>query len=223
MSDQPAPHAAAAPAAQPALSLKSVALLLLAVAVIAGGVAYGVASSQVRSTVELKDALARSQAMLQNGEASLAKIRQENTASLASLRAESSAAFEKLRAEQSATLEALRAENAELRSRLAASDSRVATAEAAIAKSRRRDPNAIYQAGVEVGRVSGASEDRAASIVTFQRIEGGNFDRNREFDFRDLVLRVKSHKGALTSFTGRGVQTELTGVEATIVRTRPPP
>ena len=99
----------------------------------------------------------------------------------------------------------------------------VLAAEAAIAQSQRRDPDGIYQNGVEVSRVTGASEDRAASTVTFESIEGGNFDRAKEFDYRDLTLVVKSQKGAMTSLTGRGVQTQLTGVEATIVKTRAAP
>jgi hypothetical protein len=174
--------------------IKGVALLLLAVAVIAGGVAYGVASWQQRSVAEFKDAIASAQTTVQNVNASLAKLREENNAGLASLRAE----------------------NADLRSRLA-------MAEAAIAKSQRRDPDAIYQMGAEVGRVTGANEDRASSTVTFESIEGGNFDRAKEFDYRDLTLVVKSQKGAMTSFTGRGVQTQLTGVEAAIVKTRASP
>jgi outer membrane murein-binding lipoprotein Lpp len=165
------------------LPIRAVALLLLAVAVIAGGLAYGVVSWQYRSMIELKDAIASQQTAIQTMNASLDK---------------------------------LRADNAELRSRIAA-------AEAAISKSARREPDAIYQMGAEVGRVTGAREDRASSTVTFESIEGGNFDRAKEFEYRDLTLIVKSHKSALTSFTGRGVQTQLTGVVAAIVRTRAAP
>ncbi len=71
--------------------------------------------------------------------------------------------------------------------------------------------------------MAGASEDRAASTVTFDTIEGGTFDRGKEFDYRDLTLVVKNYQGASTSFTGRGVQTQLTGVLATIVKTRTAP
>jgi len=106
---------------------------------IVGGIIYGLASWQYRNIIELKDAIARQHATIQNVDASLAS---------------------------------LRAENADLRARLA-------TSESAIAQSQRRDPDAIYQLGVEVGRVTGASEDRAASTVTFESIEGGNFDRAR--------------------------------------------
>ena len=174
--------------------IKGVALLLLAVAVIAGGLAYGVASWQYRGVAEFKDAIAGQQKTIDNLSASLADVRAENNASL----------------------DKLRAENAELRSRMAA-------AEAAIGRSQKRDPDAIYQMGAEVGRVTGAREDRAASTVTFESIEAGNFDREKEFDYRDLTLVVKSHKSALTSFTGRGVQTQLTGVEASIVKKRDAP
>lgn len=168
--------------------IQGVVLLLLAVAIIAGGVAYGVAAWQNGGVAELKDAIASQQKTIDNFNASLTSVRAEN----------------------SANLDKLRAENDELRSRLA-------KAEAAIAKTQRRDPDAIYQMGAEVGRVTGAREDRAASTVTFESIEGGNFDRAKEFEYRDLTLVVKSHKSALTSFTGRGVQTQLTGVLATIV------
>jgi regulator of replication initiation timing len=203
VSDQPEPEAkttnvTSAASTSQGLPVKGVALLLLAFAVIVGGVIYGLASWQYRSLAELKDAIAKQQATIQNVDASLAKLREENSASLTSLRTE----------------------NADLRSRLAAAESRVTTSEAAFAQSQRRDPDAIYQLGVEVGRVTGASEDRAASTITFDSIEGGNFDRGKEFDYRDLTLMVKSHQGAMTSITGRGVQTQLTGVEATIVRTR---
>ncbi|MGZ5835256.1 MAG: hypothetical protein ACXWKC_14375 [Xanthobacteraceae bacterium] len=188
MSDQPEPEARTTQARP----INGAALLLLAVAVIVGGLIYGV--WQNRSVAELKDAIAGTQTTIQNLNASLDKLRAENSAGLASLRAE----------------------NADLRSRLA-------VAEAAIAQSQRRDPDAIYQGGAEVGRVAGASEDRAASTVTFESIEGGNFDRAKEFDYRDLTLVVKSHQGAMTSLTSRGVQTQLTGVQATIVKTRAAP
>ena len=166
--------------------IQGVALLLLAVAVIAGGIAYGVAAWQNGGVAELKDAIASQQKTIDNFNASLTSVR----------------------AESSANLDKLRAENDDLRSRLT-------KAEAAITQ--RRDPDAIYQMGAEVGRVTGAREDRAASTVTFESIEGGNFDRAREFEYRDLTLMVKSQKSALTSLTGRGVQTQLTGVLATIV------
>ena len=179
MSDQSVPEART----NQGRPIKGVALLLLAVAVIVGGLTYGVASWQYRSVAELKDAIASQQTTIQNFDASLAN---------------------------------LRAENADLRSRLAA-------AEAAITRGQRRDPDAIYQMGAEVGRVAGVREDRASSTVTFESIEGGNFDRAKEFEYRDLVLMVKSHKSAMTSFTGRGVQTQLTGVQATIVKTRAVP
>ena len=183
------------------LPVKAVALLLLAAAVIAGGISYGVASRQNGSVVALKDAVASQQAAIQKFDATLASLRAENSASL----------------------DKLRAENADLRTRLATAESRVSTAEAAISKSQQRNPDAIYQLGAEVGRVTGAREDRAASTVTFKSIDGGNFDRGKEFDYRDLTLMVKSHQGASTSFTGRGVQTQLTGVEATIVKIRATP
>ncbi len=163
--------------------VNGVALLLLAVAVVVGGITYGVASWQYRSVVELKDAIASAQATTRNFDAGLAS---------------------------------LRAENADLRARLT-------TAEAAVARSQRRDPDAIYQLGAEVGRVAGAREDRASSMVTFESIDGGSFDGGKEFEYRDLTLVVKNQQSAMTSFTGRGVQTQLTGVEATIVRTRAAP
>jgi small-conductance mechanosensitive channel len=134
------------------------------------------------------------------------------------------AATESARATQQSTIQSLdtalnslRADNADLRARLAAAD-------AALARGQRpRDPNAIFQMGAEVGRVTGAREDRDARTVTFESIEGGNFDRGQEFEYRDLTLRVTSHKSALTSFTGRGVRTEMTGVQTTIVGVRAGP
>jgi hypothetical protein len=234
MSDQPVPATTTNPKANPGLSVKGAALLLLAIVVIIGGVIYGVASWQYRSLVELKDAVAKQQTTIQKFDASVAKLREDNNATLAKLREENSASLDKLRAESnttlaglraenSAALDKLRAENAELRAQLTAAESRAKTTEAAFAKSQQRDPDAIYQSGVEVGRVSGANEDRASSTVTFEAIEGGNFDRGKEFDYRDLTLMVKSHQGAMTSITGRGIQTQLTGVSATIVKTRTTP
>jgi len=179
---------------------KGVALLLLAVALIAGGFAYVIAG-QYRSIAELQDAIASQQTTLKTVNDTLARLRDDNSAGLT----------------------ALRAENADLRTRLAAAEARVSTAEAAISKSQQRNPNAIYQLGAEVGRVAGAREDRAASTVTFESIDGGSFDRGKEFDWRDLVLKVTKHESATTSFTGRGVQVQMTGVQATIVRTRGAP
>jgi uncharacterized coiled-coil protein SlyX len=232
-----------------------VALLLVAVAAIVGGVTYGLLSSQYRGTIALKDtAIATQQTAIQNAETSLTGLRAENTdlrsrlaaaeaaranqqtatqnadAALSGLRSEIAnlqsrlATAEAARATQQSTIQSLdtaltslRADNADLRARLAAAD-------AALARSQRpRDPNAIYQMGAEVGRVTGANEDRDAKTVTFETIEGGNFDRGQEFEYRNLTLRVTSHKSAMTSFTGRGVRTEMTGVQATIVGTRPAP
>ena len=218
MSDQPEPAAKTTDSATKGdsaiqtLAVKGVALLLLAVALIAGGLSYGVSSWQQRSVAELHEAIASQQTTIKTVNDTVAKMRDESSANLT-----------RMREENNAGLTTLRAENADLRARLAAAESRVATAEAAISKSQQRNPDAIYQLGAEVGRVAGASEDRAASTVTFEAIDGGNFDRGKEFDWRDLTLMVKSHKGAMTSFTGRGVQTQLTGVEATIVRTRAAP
>jgi uncharacterized coiled-coil protein SlyX len=191
MSDQSKPEATT----NQGLPVKAVALLLLAVAVIVGGVAYGLVSWQKRSVTELKDAIAGQQKTIDDLNASLTKLRTDNTAGLAKLRAD----------------------HDELRSRLAKAEAQIAQGKPP------RDPDAIYQMGAEVGRVTGAREDRASSTVTFESIEGGNFDREKEFEYRDLTLLVKSHKSALTSFTGRGVQTRLTGVVATIVKTRAGP
>jgi hypothetical protein len=222
MSDPSAPAAtpnpAAVPPPYPPPAPKSVALPLLAIAVIVGGLAYGIVSW--RSIGELRDALAGAQATIQNGSAELAKSRADNDAGLAKIRDENNASLDKLRAESSTGLAGLRTENADLKSRLAAAESRLAATAGAFAKSQQRDPDAVYQAGAEVGRVTGAHEDRAAATVTFDKIEGGGFDKAKEFDWRDHVLTVKSQKGAMTSFTGRGVQVELTGVEAAIVRPR---
>jgi predicted negative regulator of RcsB-dependent stress response len=228
MSDQSEPEAKTTSATKSdsaiqTLAVKGVALLLLAVALIAGGLSYGVSSWQQRNVAELQEALASQQTTIKTVNDTLTKMREESGTNLTRMREENNAGLSKLREENSAGLAALRAENAELRAQLAAAESRASTTEAAFAKSQQRDPNALYQLGAEVARVAGAKEDRDASIVTFESIDGGNFDRGKEFDWRDLTLKVKSHKGAMTSFTGRGVQIQMTGVEATIVRTRAAP
>jgi septal ring factor EnvC (AmiA/AmiB activator) len=216
MSAQPEPAAATSRGRL----IGGVALLLLAVAAIAGGAAYGLVSSHYRGAIALKDAaVATHETAIRNLETSLTGLRTENTDLRSRLATAESAITTQKNAIQTldTSLANLRAENADLRTRLA-------TADATVARSQRpRDPDAIFQMGAEVGRVAGAQEDRASSTVTFETIEGGNFDREKEFEYRDLTLLVKSHKSALTSFTGRGVRTELTGVEATIVRTRPGP
>jgi hypothetical protein len=197
-----------------------VAFLLLAVAAIVGGLTYGVVSSQYRDAIARNDAaIATHQTTIRNLETSLTGLRAENTDLRTRLATAQSAIATQKTATQAldTSLTNLRAENADLRARLAAAD-------AALARGQRpRDPNAIFQMGAEVGRVTGAREDRDAKTVTFETIEGGNFDRAQDFEYRDLTLRVTSHKSAMTSFTGRGVRTELTGVEATIVGTRPAP
>ena len=167
--------------------INSAALLLLAVAIIVGGVIYGV--WQNRSVAELKDAIANAQTTIQNVNASLDKLRTENSANLNKLREENSATLAVMRAENSVGLDKLRADNADLRSRLAAAEARGATTEAALAKTQQRDPDAIYQAGAIVGRVTGAHEDRAASIVTFE------IDRRRQLRPRKGIRLSRSHAG----------------------------
>jgi hypothetical protein len=196
------------------------AIALAAGAAIAGGVTHKIVASQYGSAIALKDTtIAKQQTAIQTVDTTVSGLRAEITSLQSRL-----AAAESARATQQSTIQSLdtalnslRADNADLRARLAAAD-------AALARGQRpRDPNAIFQMGAEVGRVTGAREDRDAKTVTFDSIEGGNFDRGQEFEYRDLTLRVTSHKSALTSFTGRGVRTELTGVQTTIVGTRPPP
>jgi peptidoglycan hydrolase CwlO-like protein len=174
-------------------------------------------TTDLRSRLATADsARASQQVAIQNVDTTVAGLRAEITGLQSRL-----AAAESARATQQSTIQSLdtalnslRADNADLRARLAAAD-------AALARGQRpRDPNAIFQMGAEVGRVTGAQEDRDAKTVTFASIEGGNFDRGQEFEYRDLTLRVTSHKSAMTSFTGRGVRTEMTGVQAAIVGVR---
>jgi hypothetical protein len=54
-----------------------------------------------------------------------------------------------------------------------------------------RDPDAIYQNGNAVGRVTGARITLNESRVYFDQIENtGNLDRSKTFEYREYILRL---------------------------------
>jgi hypothetical protein len=56
-----------------------------------------------------------------------------------------------------------------------------------------RDPDGIYQFGVQVGSVLQPNSDESKGIATFGAIVGATkFNAERDFEYRDLVLHIKS-------------------------------
>ena len=56
-----------------------------------------------------------------------------------------------------------------------------------------RDPDGIYQLGVQVGSVLQPNRDESKGIATFGAIVGATkFNAERDFEYRDLVLHIKS-------------------------------
>jgi hypothetical protein len=74
-----------------------------------------------------------------------------------------------------------------------------------------RDPDALYQNGNGVGKVTGARITLNESKVFFEQIENaGNLDTSKPFEYRDYVLRfirADSHIGML--ITPSGVATNV--------------
>jgi hypothetical protein len=61
-----------------------------------------------------------------------------------------------------------------------------------------RDPDGIYQNGAQVGRVVGAIPDPQHSLVKFAEIgSDGSLNPEREFDYREWVLRIASSDASM--------------------------
>ena len=84
-----------------------------------------------------------------------------------------------------------------------------------------RDPDGIFQHGVQVGRVVLALADPARGSATFQQIvEAADFDTSAEFDYRDWVLRLEGVGGDMRSQIGGTRSRALSQVVCRIERQR---
>ncbi|HEY6983873.1 MAG TPA: hypothetical protein VH499_23215 [Reyranella sp.] len=84
-----------------------------------------------------------------------------------------------------------------------------------------RDPDGIFQHGVQVGRVILPLADPARSSATFQQIvEAADFDASAEFDYRDWVLSLQGVGGDVRSRIGGTRSRSLSNVVCRIERTR---
>ena len=84
-----------------------------------------------------------------------------------------------------------------------------------------RDPDGIFQRGVQVGRVVLALTDPARGSATFQQIvEAADFDTSAEFDYRDWVLRLQGVGGDMRSQIGGTRSRALSQVVCRIERKR---
>ena len=55
-----------------------------------------------------------------------------------------------------------------------------------------RDPDGIYQFGIQVGTGQMAQADESRGLVRFATISGAvKFNEKKEFEYRNFVLRVK--------------------------------
>lgn len=84
-----------------------------------------------------------------------------------------------------------------------------------------RDPDGIFQHGVQVGRVVLALTDPARGSASFQQIvEAADFDTSAEFDYRDWVLRLQGVGGDMRSQIGGTRSRTLSQVVCRIERQR---
>ena len=111
--------------------------------------------------------------------------------------------------------------------RQSADAARVAALEAEIARLEAeplppsRDPDAIFQNGVQVGRAILGLADPATGSASFQQIaEAADFDTSAEFDYRDWVLRLEGVGGDARSQIGGMRQRTLSRVVCRIDRRR---
>lgn len=111
--------------------------------------------------------------------------------------------------------------------RQAADAARIAALETEIARLRAeplppsRDPDAIFQNGVQVGRAILGLADPATGSASFQQIaEAADFDTSAEFDYRDWVLKLEGVGGDARSQIGGMRQRTLSRVVCRIDRRR---
>lgn len=84
-----------------------------------------------------------------------------------------------------------------------------------------RDPDGIFQNGVQIGRVILALVDPATGSASFQQIvEAADFDTSAEFDYRDWVLRLEGVGGDMRSQIGGTRSRSLSRVVCRIERKR---
>jgi hypothetical protein len=84
-----------------------------------------------------------------------------------------------------------------------------------------RDPDGIFQRGMQVGRVILPLADPAAGSATFQQIvEAADFDTSAEFDYRDWVLSLQGVGGDMRSQIGGTRSRSLNRVVCRIERPR---
>ncbi|WIM09331.1 hypothetical protein [Enhydrobacter sp.] len=116
--------------------------------------------------------------------------------------------------------EEMKAQQARDAARIAALEAEVARLEAEPLPPS-RDPDAIFQQGVQVGRVVLALADPATGSASFQQIvEAADFDASAEFDYRDWVLRLEGVGGDARSQIGGTRQRTLSRVVCRIERRR---
>jgi hypothetical protein len=59
-----------------------------------------------------------------------------------------------------------------------------------------RNPDGVYQFGMQVGQVRSAQVDESRGLVAFGAIVGAmTLNTDRDFEYRDFVLRLKSYSG----------------------------
>lgn len=97
----------------------------------------------------------------------------------------------------------LEGQNRDLASQLASAKAPASTPEPL--KKTERDPDGIYQFGAQVGSVQFPQVNESSGIVVFAAITGApKLNANREFEYRNMVLKIREfHRDSQSNLGGR--------------------
>jgi hypothetical protein len=96
--------------------------------------------------------------------------------------------YEGVLAQKDGTIESFKTQVSQIQQQLASRPQVPPSAVAPI-----RDPDGVYQLGEQVGSVQAPQVDESKGVVAFIAIIGaGKLNADRDFEYRDFVLRIKS-------------------------------
>lgn len=124
--------------------------------------------------------------------------------------------------QKAATIESLKAQIDSLQDRLKDRQQqlalRPAPPEPSSSASTARDPDGIYQFGLQVGTGQMAQTDESGGFVRFGTISGAvKFNEKKEFEYRNFVLRVKEIGAVLIAHMAGQANRQLVQVTCEII------